>query len=894
MKGAQRVTEVELSRGVVSRVSTTPAEGPIPDGTIRLLGVDAGADALTSMRPGERVGVEYSPRADGVIPQAAVGGNKMLLRDGQVQPVDDQELEPRTAAGFSADGRRMWLITVDGRQRDSRGMTERELAEHLKSLGADDAINLDGGASSTMLAREEGAPEAGVHNSPSDGRQRWVPNGIGFSTTAGSGQLTGFRVEPTFHVPHDERVLSGLTRRVSAYGHDETGAAVPSDPQWTVAPSVSGHVDPSSGVFHAQQPGQARVVARQAGATGDSRMNVLGPPVRLATDTGQLRLPGNGAQGRFQVLGYDSKGFGTWIEPSDVHLEYDPRLVRISPDRDGFVVTALVPEAAAVVAAKAGGHVTHLGVSVGAHPEQVSPMDELGAWHASVYPAQVHASLAKTDGHADSQGLALNYSFKGTPATRAAYVNADRPLPLPAGTQKLGVWVRGDGRGGRLRCTVEDSSGGNTTVDLAPHVDWTGWRYVEGAIPPGIAGPLRLQRLYVVESEPLAQYEGSLVFDDLTASVAPSMDVPHEPEPPDPSVVVNGTLPPALGANRVAVVSDIQFTSDSPDGPLVRAARRSLREALAARPDMIVINGDFVDRGTAADLKLARAVIESEIGGRVPWYYVPGNREASGPGNLSEFNAVFGPPFRVVDSRGTRTVLLDSSRGSLCAGGIDQIAMLRRALDSAATDPAISSVAVFMHHPINAPAPGDASALSDPKEGGLLIAWLSDFQRTSHKPAVSVSAHAGMFHASTVDGVPYLVNGTSGRRPSAMPADGGFAGSSLLRIAPQDTGKPVRWEARPFVDQLRLDTPGRLAVGAQHLVTSELVQGDRVVPVGYPVGADWWGSPEVHIGPPQKADDRAVAAFDPATGLLTGLRPGTAELGVTVNGVTRVARFTVT
>ncbi|WP_225440299.1 phosphodiester glycosidase family protein [Amycolatopsis eburnea] len=144
--GASRVREVELRDGVVTATREQPAAGPIAAGTTLLLAREAGADALAALKPGDPVDVAYAPRTDAGKIAVAVGGNEVLLRDGVVQPVDNVAMHPRTAVGFSADGRRMWLATVDGRQADSRGLTELELARHMKSLGADDAINLDGGA----------------------------------------------------------------------------------------------------------------------------------------------------------------------------------------------------------------------------------------------------------------------------------------------------------------------------------------------------------------------------------------------------------------------------------------------------------------------------------------------------------------------------------------------------------------------------------------------------------------------------------------------------------------------------------------------------------------------------------------------------------------------------
>src|SRR6185503_5497574 len=70
--------------------------------------------------------------------------------------------QPRTLAGVRADGT-LLLVTVDGRLPGwSVGMTLPEAARLMRSLGAREAMNLDGGGSSTMVVRGE------VVNRPSD------------------------------------------------------------------------------------------------------------------------------------------------------------------------------------------------------------------------------------------------------------------------------------------------------------------------------------------------------------------------------------------------------------------------------------------------------------------------------------------------------------------------------------------------------------------------------------------------------------------------------------------------------------------------------------------------------------------------------------------------------
>jgi exopolysaccharide biosynthesis protein len=100
----------------------------------------------------------------------------MLLRDSVVVPEVETEGQasfrarnPRTAAGIANRGRRLILVVVDGRQKGySDGMTLTELASLMLSLGARDAINLDGGGSSTLVYADSAAKAMRVANRPSD------------------------------------------------------------------------------------------------------------------------------------------------------------------------------------------------------------------------------------------------------------------------------------------------------------------------------------------------------------------------------------------------------------------------------------------------------------------------------------------------------------------------------------------------------------------------------------------------------------------------------------------------------------------------------------------------------------------------------------------------------
>jgi len=111
-------------------------------------------------------------------PINAIGGRGILVRDSSIYADVDtvgnagfRGRNPRTAAGIARASRQLILVTVDGRDVNSAGMTLRELAELMRALGARDALNLDGGGSTTFVyADPDSAGRLRIANHPSDKR----------------------------------------------------------------------------------------------------------------------------------------------------------------------------------------------------------------------------------------------------------------------------------------------------------------------------------------------------------------------------------------------------------------------------------------------------------------------------------------------------------------------------------------------------------------------------------------------------------------------------------------------------------------------------------------------------------------------------------------------------
>ncbi len=106
----------------------------------------------------------------------AIGGYHLLIKDSLRVAQGDPSIEPRTSVGITSNNM-VYIVVVDGRKADySNGMSFAQLSDVFAALGVRDAINLDGGGSTTLVVKE--GTTFSVKNNPSDGNQRAVANAL--------------------------------------------------------------------------------------------------------------------------------------------------------------------------------------------------------------------------------------------------------------------------------------------------------------------------------------------------------------------------------------------------------------------------------------------------------------------------------------------------------------------------------------------------------------------------------------------------------------------------------------------------------------------------------------------------------------------------------------------
>ena len=192
--------------------------------------------------------------------QEAVGGSVYLVKDGKpvVTSAADyyNSRHSRTCVGITAEGKVIMMV-LDGRQEPfSAGGSAEELAQIMLDAGCVTAINLDGGGSTTFVAKQEGSNTLTVVNRPSDGYERSVSSSLMVVSTA----PVSTEFDHALITSAYDYLTSGATVRLVASGVSVSGSAaeLPADITWKSADETIGTVS-EDGVFTAVKKGSVEI-----------------------------------------------------------------------------------------------------------------------------------------------------------------------------------------------------------------------------------------------------------------------------------------------------------------------------------------------------------------------------------------------------------------------------------------------------------------------------------------------------------------------------------------------------------------------------------------------------------------------------------------------------------
>ncbi|GIP37033.1 hypothetical protein J31TS4_03130 [Paenibacillus sp. J31TS4] len=455
-------------------------------------------------------------------------GGVVLLKNGEIPAAildpsvaDNVAVHPRTMLGTKADGT-LLVVEVDGRQPGfATGMTYVEQAAYLQSLGAVNAINIDGGGSSTYYVREPGDVHPTLQNRPSDGAERPVGNSLMILANSQPSVLAKLVLGPAKGV----QLTPGSHTTLTVKGQDRflNGVEVPaSSVTWSVEGAV-GTVD-ASGTFTAGvQPGTGKIIVRQ----GQLEASI---PVVVTEQVARIELaPGDfvaeaGSSTPMRLTAYDANGLPILLSAEQAEWGVKGEVGTIGMDG---VLRAGSTDAYGHVTVAYKDFTASAAVHVGPSPiiESFESLDHISASEVRAVPGSVKLTLANDPVRVGQTAGKLVYDFTETTGTSAAYVNlldenGKVGRPLEGRPERIGMWVYADGGMHQLRLGITNGDGVNQLWNFTSvgGTNWkNGWRYVSLEVPQDAVFPIKLRNIAMEEKNVNNKQAGVVYYDNLTA-----------------------------------------------------------------------------------------------------------------------------------------------------------------------------------------------------------------------------------------------------------------------------------------------------------------------------------------------------------------------------------------
>lgn len=891
-------------------VTSVPA---LPSGTEGVLGGGTGGQWLAAnVHIGDTVGVSGHISPDDR-PRQLISGATMLVKNGAVY--DDPTgtppsgVNPETAVGLTKDGRHAIIVTLDGRlgEPTAVGVSPAQVAGYLIQQGAYSGMLLDGGGSTEMVARKPGDTGVSVLNTPSDGSERPVANGIFVYTTATS---AGAATKVVANGGAPVTTVAGATIPVPVYATDSSGNPASAAPTaWVEPANLATWTD---GRLTVHRTGTGVLVARDGRVTTTEPVRVTDRLASLTISPDQPDL-NNGQTQAFTLTG--TSGFGQASVPAAAALWSVSPAALGTVDANGVFTATASGEGLATVSATVGGRTASASVAVGSDATVVSTLSDVQNWNlrnTTGGTATIDLDTADMPPGVTGPGsLRITYGMPAGSGVKQLVFWDNNDITIgdnasgvaPTG---IGLWVDGDGNGFTLHEQYVDVNGKATPLAETPET-WHGWRFYTAAIPPGTTFPITMDYLDFYTINPSTPLNGTLEVTGLSAlySPRPVVTPPYVAVPDNPDWLRYTENAADFGPSGATLLAgdDAHLLADDPGSTAAdvfkAVATRLPTLPAQAKPGAAQFLGDMADDGLAPDLAFAKTTMAS-LG--IPYRDAVGNHEISQGGvpENGNFAADFGDTHYAYTVGGANVIVADSAHGGLLASdpfGVPSEEQYRW-LVAQLTANTSKDVIVATHMPAYDPHPVADSQFADRWEARMYVRLVQRYQE-SHPDThvIMLYGHARGFAEQILNpqgqpadtahgGIPQLTIADLGQTAYAPPNEGGFYNFGLLHVNPSGD---VQYSVEPVLSRIAVTAPeATLAVGGQEQLsaTGTAVGGDNLPALLMPIA-----DPASHVW---ASSDPRVATVDTRTGAVTARRPGTVVVSVTSGGITSSTTIIVT
>ncbi len=456
-----------------------------------------------------RVEIKYNFDLDNI--DWGIGGANYIVKEGKLHNINKEILgrQPRSAVAINKDKSEIYFIAVDGRSSSSVGFTQEELAEFIIEIDGYEAMNLDGGGSTTLTAQKY--DEIEVLNFPSDGRERSLVSGLGvFSEYKNSDKDVEFikiNLDNKFYFKNqDIKVdVTGYNKYLIPVEIEERYIRITSDLN-----SRS-----SNGNIKITETGKANIKVNYKGLKNEIPLEIIGGPYEIQTNTEIINI---GRQEKFDLgefYAVGEKGIKVKIKPNDIKWSSHNFSGKVE---DGIFISGN-SDGNGYLKGDMNEAYIKIPISIGYREVDIYDFEDIGSLNYEEYPensgGEMYIYPRSSEGR---NSLKLNYDFtKMEDGDQAiAFVNfREEGVTLPGEPIAMNLSVFGDKQNHWLRTRIIDADGDMYKVDFAEKVDWWGWKEVIAQIPKEVKYPIKLQNIYLAEIYDDMRDSGSIYLDDL-------------------------------------------------------------------------------------------------------------------------------------------------------------------------------------------------------------------------------------------------------------------------------------------------------------------------------------------------------------------------------------------
>lgn len=429
----------------------------IKPGEAVLSGHGTAQTAINTLKVGDTV--KIIQKFNGAIQnlQQLVGAYPRIIKNGvnyvdqgfkeEGGPDHTYDRHPRTAAGFSKDSSKLYLFTVDGRQMNSIGMSLPEVADFMLKLNVYNAVNFDGGGSTTMVIRDS------IVNVTA-GAERPVANTLIVVSSAPKGtKMAGCKLFPL-----SARVFKGESIKFKVFAWDEYQNPWPFDQSgasFSCSPSLGSIT--GNGVFTASMSPSSGYIYFTKDAVRDSAF-IFVKDIRKVTVFPRSILTDSTKKVLVRLSGFDEDNLEHALENDKIiWTSSDPAVGNVV---DGYFVGRASGKAKLTLNYQTASDAIDAEVVNYSGTSVVESFEDIGSWTVSTENADganTKISISNDYSTEGSSSLKLDYQFTYDPA-KVAYIYLNTTKPLAGAPDSLKMDIRSNGLKHTVYYTIADDN----------------------------------------------------------------------------------------------------------------------------------------------------------------------------------------------------------------------------------------------------------------------------------------------------------------------------------------------------------------------------------------------------------------------------------------------------